>query len=112
MEVRKHGESYFIRDLITDRIYLRNRKWIKHSEKFINMEHRLKNMEVIFDQSVKHVMIDWSVKEKWAEPVVSCMKSQDSPITGNRVKFDNTCYLARVQLERWRTKSTASDSTD
>ena len=28
-EVRKNGESYYIQDLTTDRIYLRNRSWIE-----------------------------------------------------------------------------------
>ena len=30
-EVRKSGESYYFRDISTDRIYLRNRSWIEPS---------------------------------------------------------------------------------
>merc|ERR1712101_77326 len=32
IEVRNHGESYYIPDINTDRIYLRNRSWIEPSE--------------------------------------------------------------------------------
>ena len=43
VQIRNHGESYYVRDLETGRIYLRNRKFIKHSETLRNMEHRLKS---------------------------------------------------------------------
>ena len=111
VEVRKHGESYFIKDLITERIYLRNRKFIKHSEKYQNMEHKIKNMETVYDQSVQHIMKDWSMKQKQTKPPSSCMKKQNSVKTNNRVKFDSTCFLARVQLERWRKNSRPTDSS-
>merc|ERR1711867_283754 len=32
IEVRNHGESNYIHDISTDRIYLRNRSWIEPSE--------------------------------------------------------------------------------
>ena len=35
VQIRNHGESCYIRDLETGRIYLRNRKFIKHSTLFL-----------------------------------------------------------------------------
>ena len=45
IEVRKCRESYYIRDLTTDRIYLRNRSWIKLSESSLSKIHlRVNNL--------------------------------------------------------------------
>ena len=52
IEVRKNGESYYIKDLTTDRIYLRNRLWIKSSESSINEIHQAKNLKVKCDTTV------------------------------------------------------------
>ena len=55
IEVRNHGKSYYIKDLNNDRIYLRNRSWIKPSETSLNEIHQAKNLKVKFDEpSVTH----------------------------------------------------------
>ena len=40
IEVCKNGESYYIKDLTTDRIYLQNRSWIEPSKSSINKIHQ------------------------------------------------------------------------
>ena len=37
IQTRRNGESYYIRDLVTNRIYLRNRKFIKQSDSHRNI---------------------------------------------------------------------------
>ena len=46
IQIRKHSESYYIRDILTNRIYLRNRKFIKMSESSKNEFYKNQNMEV------------------------------------------------------------------
>ena len=43
IEVRKNGESYYIWDLTTDRIYLKNHLWMEPS---LNKIHQAKNLKV------------------------------------------------------------------
>merc|ERR1711867_49320 len=54
IEVRNHGKSYYIKDLNTDRIYLRNRSWIEPSETSLKKIHQAKNHKVKFDDTISH----------------------------------------------------------
>merc|ERR1711873_82037 len=54
IEVRNHSKSYYIKDLNTDRIYLRNRSWIEPSETSLNKIHQAKNLKVKFDENISH----------------------------------------------------------
>ena len=47
LSIRPNHQSYYIRDLSSDRVYLRNRKMIRPSESSRNMEHVAKNLEVV-----------------------------------------------------------------
>ena len=91
----------------TNKIYLRNRKFIKHSESHRNMEHLLQNMEVFSDQTIKHKLKDWILTTETAIPPNSCMRDRDSGPPSKRVKFDSTLFLARVDLKRWHTAPTS-----
>ena len=105
VQIRNHGESYYIKDLETGRIYLRNRKFIKHSETLRNMEHHLKNMEVILDKTLKHKLQDWTLSTETVVPPDSCVRDKNSEPPSKRVKFDSTLFLARVDLKRWHIKT-------
>ena len=74
VEIRAYREFYFIRDLETEIIYLRNRKFIQCSESSKNMEHKLQQMEVINDPNIKHILENRIVKKETASPVVRCMR--------------------------------------
>jgi len=73
VQIRNHGESYYIRDLETGRIYLRNRKFIKHRETSRNLKHHLKNMEVVSDKTLKHKLQDWTLSTETIVPPDSCV---------------------------------------
>ena len=47
IEVRKRNESYYIRDLLTERTYLRNRSWIEPCDEATNEIHKAKLLKVI-----------------------------------------------------------------
>merc|ERR1712112_169683 len=64
IEARNHGESYYIKDLETDRIYLRNREWIEPSESSLNEIHKAKNLKVRFDDKIYHSLIQGKVQSK------------------------------------------------
>ena len=73
VEIRAYREFYFIRDLETEIIYLRNRKFIQRSESSKNMEHKLQQKEVINDPNIKHILENRIVKKETASPVLSCI---------------------------------------
>ena len=102
IQIRNHRESYYIQDLETGRIYLRNRKYIKHSETSRNQLHHLHNMEVISDKSLKHKLQDGKLSTETMTPPTSCVRSKNSRPPYKRVKFDSTLFLARVDLRRYR----------
>ena len=70
VEIRAYREFYFIRDLETEIIYLKTRKFIQRSESSKNMEHKLQPMEVLNDPTIKHTLEDWVVKKETASPMV------------------------------------------
>ena len=107
VEIRKHGESYYIKDLETERIYLRNRKFIKHSETSRNIEHRLKNMEVVSYNTLKHKLQDWTLSTETIVPPGSCVRDKNSETPMKRVKFDSTLFLARVEFKKWHSTTTS-----
>ena len=61
IEVRKRNESYYIRDLQTERTYLRNRQWIEPCDEATNEIHKAKLMRVICDQTTCHRINNGSV---------------------------------------------------
>ena len=95
IEVRYHGESYYIKDLNTDRIYLRNRSWIEPSETSLNEIHQAKNLEVEFDENISHSIIEGKVHSNKWKATTSCLRSKDSTIKNNRVQFDSSIIIAR-----------------
>ena len=108
VSVRPNGQSYYIRDLETDRIYLRNRKYIKHSESSRNSEHLLENMEVTFNTKVKHQLDicqqepdGWNVSTSTTSPPASCIRRRESN-ENKRVNFDGSLFAARAELKRYR----------
>ena len=107
VQIRNHGESYYIRDLETGRIYLSNRKFVKHSETSRNLEHHLKNMEVVSDKTLKHKLQDWTLSTETIVPPDSCVQDRNLETLSKRVKFDSTLFLAMVNLRRWRSAPTS-----
>ena len=73
IEVRNHGESYYIKDLNTDRIYLRNRSWIKPSETSLNEIHQAKNLKVKFDENICHSLVEGKVHSTKRKASTSCL---------------------------------------
>ena len=102
IEVRNHGESYYIKDLNTDRIYLRNRSWIKPSETSLNEIHQAKNLKVKFDENISHSLVEGKVHSTNRKASTSCLRSKDSTIKNKRVHFDSSMVIARCELISWR----------
>ena len=98
IEVRNHGESYYIKDLNTDRIYLRNRSWIEPSETSLNEIHQAKKLEVEFDENISHSIIEGKVHSNKRKATTSCLRSKDSTIKNNRVQFDSSIIIVRCEL--------------
>ena len=73
IEVRNHGESYYIRDISTDRIYLRNCSWIEPSESSMNEIHQAKNLKVKFDNTVCHSLKEGTVHSTKRKAPVGCL---------------------------------------
>ena len=73
IEVRNHGESYYIKDLNTDRIYLRNRSWIEPSETSLNEIHQAKNLKVKFDENISHSLVEGKVHSTNRKASTSCL---------------------------------------
>ena len=95
IQIRKHGESYYIRDILTNRIYLRNRKFIKMSESSKNEFYRIKNMEVMVKKSLKHKLVDGKLSTEEVTPPAICMRKKDLETPSKRVQFNSTLFLAR-----------------
>ena len=95
IQIRKHGESYYIRDILTNRIYLRNRKFIKMSESSKNEFYRIKNMEVTAKKSLKHKLVDGKLSTEEVTPPASCMRKKDLQMPSKRIQFNSTLFLAR-----------------
>ena len=102
IKVRNHRESYYIRDISTGHIYLRNRSWIEPSESSLNEIHQAKNLEVEFDNTISHSLIEGKVHSTKRKVPTSCLRSKDSTITPKRVHFDSTMVIARCELISWR----------
>ena len=102
IEVRNNGESYYIKDLSTDRIYLRNRSWIKPSESSLNEIHQAKNLKVKFDDNISQTLIEGEVHSTKRKASTSCLQSKDSTIKNKRVHFDSSIVIARCELISWR----------
>ena len=110
--IRKHGESYYIRDIQTNRIYLRNRKYIKRSESSVNSQHMLENMVVTYNTEIKYQLDNcqqepdgWNVSTTTVSLPTSCMKGRDFDRNNKRVHFDGSLFAARAELQRYRMSS-------
>ena len=102
IEVRNHSESYYIKDLYNDRIYLRNRSWIEPSETSLNEIHQAKNLKVKFDETISHSLIEGKVHSTKRKASTSCLRSKDSTIQHKRVHFDSSMVIAHCELISWR----------
>ena len=102
IKVRKSGESYYIRDLTTDRIYLCNPSWIEPSESSINEIHQAKNLKVKYDTTLCHLLKEGTVQSIKREAPIGCLHSKDSQTPAKRVKFDSSIIIARCELLSWR----------
>ena len=102
IEVRNHGESYYIKDLVNDRIYLRNRAWIEPSKSSLNEIHKAKNLKVRFDDKIYHSLIQGKVHSKDRKDSTSCLRPKNSTIKNKRVHFDSSMVIARCELISWR----------
>ena len=67
IKVRKRGASYFIKDLESEKINLRNRSWIKPCDKALNKIHKAKMLNVVCDQSTSHKIIDGTISSTQVE---------------------------------------------
>ena len=112
VSIRKHGESYYIRDIQTNRIYLHNRKYIKRSESSVNSQHILENMKVTFNTEIKHQLDNcqqepegWNVSTTTTSPPTSCMKGREHDRNNKRVHFDGSLFAAHAELKRFRMSS-------
>ena len=72
-----------------------------------NMEHHLKNMEVVLDKTLQYKLQDWTLSTETIIPPDSCVRGRNSDTPSKRVKFDSTLFLARVDLRRWRSAPTS-----
>ena len=88
IEVHKNGESYYIRDMTTDRIYLRNRSWIKPSESSLNENHRAKNLKVRCDKSTCHKIKEGNVSSTKIEVPNRCLHSKGSEPPPNMLNLN------------------------
>ena len=96
IKVWKSGESYYIRDLESDRIYLRNRSWIQPSELSLNKIHKAKSLRVRCDKSSSHKMINGNLSSTKVEVPTGCLRTKDmEPPPLKQVKIDTTLVLAR-----------------
>ena len=102
IQIRKHGESYYIRDILTNRIYSRNRKFIKMSEASKKEFYRIKNMEVMTKKYLKHKLVDGKLSTEEVTPPASCMRKKDLETSSKRVQFDSTLFLAWGELRKYR----------
>ena len=102
IEVRNHRESYYIRDLNNDRIYLRIRSWIEPSKTSLNEIHQAKNLKVKFDETISHSLIEGKVHSTKRKASTSCLRSKDSTIQHKRVHFNSSMVIARCELISWR----------
>merc|ERR1712243_82239 len=102
IEVRNDGESYYIKDLTTDRIYLRNRAWIKPSETSLKEIHQAKNLRVKFGDKIYHSLVEGKVHSTKRKATNSCLRSKDSTIKNRRVHFDSSMVIACCELISWR----------
>ena len=78
IEVRKNGESYYIKDLTMDRIYLRNRSWIEPSESSLNKIHQAKNLKVKYDKTMCHTIKEGTIQSSKIEAPTGCLCSKNS----------------------------------
>ena len=102
IEVRKRNESYYIRDLLTERKYLRNCSWIELCDEATNEIHKAKLPKVICDQTTCHKINNGSVDKTNVQILDTCMRNEDAEPSRKRVKFDNSIVLARCELKAWR----------
>ena len=108
LSVRSNGQSYYIRDLETDRIYLRNRKYIRPSESSKNLEHMTRNIEVVFDTNLQYKLDNckqeeaaWNLSTTTTPPSASCFQGRNRDKM-KRVHFDGTLFACRVELRKFR----------
>jgi len=108
LAVRPNHQSYYIRDIATDRVYLRNRKMIRPSESAKNNDHIAKSMETVTDTKVQ-LKLDscnqdetaWNVSTTSRSPSASCLrKGVRDP--SKRVHFDGSLFACRAMLRRFR----------
>ena len=102
IEVRKSGESFYIRDLTTDRINHRNCSWIEPSESSINKIHQAKNLKVTYNATIYHSIKEGTLNSTKREAPIGCLRSKDSQTPAKRVKFDSSIVIARCELLSWR----------
>ena len=85
IEVRKSGESYYIKDLTTDRVYLHNHSWIEPSESSINEIHQANNLKVKYDTTMCHTLKEGTVQFSKIETPTGCLHSKNSEPPAKRV---------------------------
>ena len=106
IRVRDHGESYYIQDILTDRVYLRNRRYIKRSNTAKNEQFKAENMEVLFNKNLQlKVDNEGKVSEENIQDAESIMKTprKRSPSPNpNYVEFDGTTFSCKNEMDKWR----------
>ena len=99
--VRDHGEGYYLQDLKTDKVYLRNRRFIRRSDTAKNENFRAENLKVKYDKNL-HMEVDEDghVSKKEVPNANSIMRGRDSSPNPNNVEFDGTVYICRADLKK------------
>ena len=93
--IRKNGESYYIIDLESERVYLRNRMWIEPSETSLNQIHRARSLKFVCDKSTSHHIDNGNLSRTSMEIPQGFQRTKHSEPPNKRVKFDNMMILAR-----------------
>ena len=107
LSVRPKTKSYYVRDIETERVYFRNRKFLRPSESAKQDDFEAKNMELVVDSNTQ-IRLDTCAQEETAwnvvtnttdSPPTSCVKS--GPADRNKhVHYDASIFAMKAEFRR------------
>ena len=101
--IRDHGESYYLQDLKSDKVYLRNRRFIRRSDTAKNEEFRAKNLKVRFNKNLHmEVNEEGLVSKKDIPDINGIMRRRDSSPNPHNVEFDGSTFICKAAWEKWK----------
>ena len=108
LSIRPNHQSYYIRDISNDRVYLRNRKMIRPSDSSRNNDHIARTMETVSDTDVQFKLDScnqeesaWNVSTTSRSPSDSCLRRGERD-PSKRVHFDGSLFACRAELRKFR----------